>query len=129
MPFEFGGKKIAVIDDDIVVLIGLKRAVRKFENCELIGFEVASDALEALLKQKVDAILCDVLLPDLDGLNLVRELRRSGANSDTPVVIVTGANADDVSFKEGDKAMNATIVLKPLTIDAIGAALSTLEHA
>ncbi len=129
MPFEFGNKKIAVIDDDIVVLTGLKRATRKFENCELIGFDVASDALETLSKEKVDVILCDVLLPDLDGLNLMRELRRGGANMETPIVIVTGANADDLAFKEGERAMNVAVVLKPLSVDAICDALTGLGAA
>ncbi len=129
MPFDFGNKRIAVIDDDIVVLTGLSRAARRYENCDLIGFEMASDALEALAQDKVDAILCDVLLPDLDGLNLVRELRRGGANVATPIVIVTGANADDLSFKDGEDVANVAVVLKPLALDKVGEALAGLQTA
>jgi CheY-like chemotaxis protein len=60
--------------------------------------ETAEDAQAALLaaeRQIFDAILMDVRMPGMDGLEAARRLREDGANSQTPIIAVTGAASPD----------------------------------
>ena len=45
--------------------------------------------IELALKEKPDFILLDIQLPDMDGLEVLKELRKSEINSDTPVIAIT----------------------------------------
>ncbi|MEY7999542.1 response regulator transcription factor [Clostridium sp. Mt-5] len=82
-------KKILIVDDEEHI-------------CELIGFNlkkngykaiVAGDGLNGLKiakEEKPDLILLDVMLPELDGYEVCKEIRRdSGAISSTPIIMIT----------------------------------------
>ena len=82
--------RILVVDDERAVRDALKRAL------ELDGYQVelASDGGEALRSVSVrapDAIVLDVLMPGLDGLDVCRRLRSSG--DDTPILMLTARDA------------------------------------
>lgn len=84
-------EKILVIDDEP----GIQGFVQT--NLERAGFEViqamtAREALDALSGQNPDCIVLDLGLPDMDGLDLCREIRRT---RQTPVVMLT-ARGDDI---------------------------------
>jgi CheY-like chemotaxis protein len=49
----------------------------------------ATQALESLRARRFDAVTLDVLLPDVSGLDLLREIRRDPAHAKIPVVVVT----------------------------------------
>jgi two-component system response regulator MprA len=82
--------RILVVDDDPAVSGSLDRALR------LEGYEVetASDGTEALRSLAVaspDAVVLDLQLPDVDGLEVCRRLRAVG--DDTPVLMLTARDA------------------------------------
>ena len=82
--------RILVVDDDPAVSGSLDRALR------LEGYEVetASDGTEALRSLAVaspDAVVLDLQLPDVDGLEVCRRLRAVG--DDTPVLLLTARDA------------------------------------
>ncbi len=99
---------ILVVDDEpAIVQVIRERLVRE-------GFEVraagsAAAALEAI-EQPPDLILLDLMLPDLDGFNLLRRLRQGG--SDVPVIILT-ARDDDVDVVVGLELGADDYVVKP----------------
>jgi two-component system response regulator MprA len=78
--------QILVVDDEPSVRTALHRALR------LDGYDVdlaanGADALDALSTAARDAVLLDVLMPGIDGLEVCRELRRRGDH--TPVLMLT----------------------------------------
>ena len=78
--------QILVVDDEPSVRTALQRALR------LDGYDVAlagdgEEALAAVAAASPDAVLLDVLMPRLDGLQVCRELRRRGDH--TPVLMLT----------------------------------------
>jgi PAS domain S-box-containing protein len=80
------GLRVLVVDDDLGVCRSL-RDLLMAEGCEVL---VASDglrALEVLERAPVDAVISDVVMPDLDGYDLFMEVRRRGS---TPVILMTG---------------------------------------
>lgn len=70
------------------------------ENLEPLGVTIASakdgiEALELISRVRFDAVLCDVRMPSLDGLSLLKKVREQGA--ETPFIFMTGfADADQM---------------------------------
>ncbi|TMK93324.1 MAG: response regulator transcription factor [Actinobacteria bacterium] len=83
--------KILVVDDERAVRESLRRAL------ELEGYEIdlAADGGEALARlesdAQPDAMILDVLMPGVDGLEVCRELRRTGSR--LPVLMLTARDA------------------------------------
>jgi DNA-binding response OmpR family regulator len=81
--------RLLVVDDDTSVRMQVSMALDDVEVVE--GFRAADVTAEAFA-EPVDAVVVDRRLPDGDGLESVRSLRRNAATADLPVVVIT---ADD----------------------------------
>ena len=115
---------ILVVDDDQAVRDSLKRSL------QYSGYEVASanDGIEALAhlsSHKVDAVIMDVMMPRLDGLETTRMLRQGG--NDTPILILTARDAvgDRV---DGLDAGADDYMVKPFALDELLARLRALTR-
>lgn len=80
--------RVLVVDDDPQVL----RLMRV--NLELEGYDVVSapdgeEALEAVLNERPDVVVCDVMMPGMDGLTVLRNLRSNPRTSKIPFVVVS----------------------------------------
>jgi two-component system response regulator MprA len=115
--------KILVVDDERAVRESLRRAL------ELEGYEIelAADGEEALYRLETDsqpdALVLDVLMPRLDGLEVCRRLRRSG--SSLPVLMLT-ARAEVENRVEGLDAGADDYVTKPFALEELLARLRAL---
>ncbi len=83
---KLGEMRILVVDDEPAV----RRSVRSALTLE--GYEVrlaseGAEALDVLASERVDAIVLDLLMPGLDGLEVCRRLRADG--DPTPVLMLT----------------------------------------
>jgi two-component system response regulator MprA len=115
--------KILVVDDERAVRDSLRRAL------ELQGYEVelAEDGAQALARLGAnghpDAIVLDVLMPGIDGLEVCREIRRSG--SAIPVLMLTARDAigDRV---EGLDAGADDYLVKPFALEELLARIRAL---
>jgi two-component system chemotaxis response regulator CheY len=117
-------KTIMVVDDSIsirqVVGIALKQA----------GYEVldacdGKDALAKLTGQKVNLIISDVNMPNMDGISFVRELKTRPAYKFTPVLMLTTESQEEK--KEQGKAAGARAwMVKPFKPEALLAAVQKL---
>lgn len=87
-------KKILIIDDDEMIL---KSLISLFE---MDGFKVISahdgkEGLEKAKKEKPDAIITDIEMDKLDGINVLHEIRNSGEwGRVVPVVLFTNFDGD-----------------------------------
>ncbi|KKW29584.1 MAG: hypothetical protein A3K06_01980 [Candidatus Doudnabacteria bacterium RIFCSPHIGHO2_01_52_17] len=80
--------KVLVVEDEEILLTGLK------EELESGGYTVqgASDGVEGLEKTKSfkpDLILLDLLMPKMDGMEMLQKLKADSSTRDVPVVILT----------------------------------------
>lgn len=81
---------VAIVDDDAAIRSALGRALR-MENYDVELFEDGLSALKAVQLRAPDAIVLDLQLPDIDGLEVCRRIRRSGDT--TPILMLTARNA------------------------------------
>ena len=82
-------KTILIVDDEPAARYALRRALEsKYRIAEADSAESASDAL---LSEKPDLVLLDVVLPGQDGLSLLKAIREQG--SSVPVLMVSALDA------------------------------------
>ncbi len=81
---------IAIVDDDSAIRTALGRALR-MENYDVELFEDGSSALRQIQLRAPDAIVLDLQLPDIDGLEICRRIRRAG--DPTPILMLTARDA------------------------------------
>jgi two-component system, OmpR family, response regulator MprA len=114
--------RLLVVDDDPSVREALALVL------DLNGFEVATaadgrEAIRTLAVDSPDAVILDVLMPDLDGLEVCRRLRRAGDR--TPVLMLT-ARAEVSERVEGLEAGADDYLAKPFAREELIARLRAL---
>jgi len=77
--------------------------------CEYSGFSaIAADsgksALEALRQTKVDLVLSDVIMPEIDGVELCRRIKAEPLTAEIPVLLVTALRYDNEGVRQGLQA-------------------------
>src|SRR3990172_8501799 len=80
--------KILVVDDDSVTLAWLK-AVLEREGYGVSTATRGAAALEQIARDKPDLVVLDRMLPDIDGLEILRRLRQDPATRDLWVVFLS----------------------------------------
>jgi two-component system chemotaxis response regulator CheY len=120
-------KTIMVVDDSIsirqIVGIALKQA-----GYDVIEGVDGKDALAKLTGQKVNLIISDVNMPNMDGISFVRELKTRPAYKFTPVLMLTTESQEEK--KEQGKAAGARAwMVKPFKPEALLAAVQKLTMA
>lgn len=108
------GKKILVVDDELDILDLLAFNFKK-ENMLVFTADNGKDALLQAKKHSPDIILLDVMLPDMDGMEICEELRKSEDSKDS-LILFLSARGEDYSQLAGFKAGADDYVVKPVRI-------------
>ncbi|MDP6351954.1 MAG: response regulator transcription factor [Alphaproteobacteria bacterium] len=85
-------KRILLVEDDDALRQSLADQLQLHEEFETIEATTGADALEIAKTQRFDLILLDIGLPDFDGREVCRLLRRIGLK--TPIIMLTGADSE-----------------------------------
>lgn len=113
-------KKILIVDDDDALRHSLAEQLQLHEEFSAVEAETGSRALELAKAEHYDAILLDVGLPDLDGREVCRLLRRNGVKS--PVIMLTAMESDADQILGLDAGAN-DYVTKPFKLGVLLARL------
>ena len=109
------GQRILVVEDDVSILAGLSMNL-KFDGYEVIQAQDGTTGLQRALDEWPDLIVLDLMLPQMNGFQLIKELRRRG--SKVPVVILSAKGM------EGDKILGLSLgaddyVVKPFGLQEL----------
>lgn len=116
---------ILVVDDDQAVRDSLARSLQYGSSYEVTTAEDGLEALAKLSSMRPDAVIMDVMMPRLDGLETTRMLRASG--NDVPILILTARDA--VSDRvDGLDAGADDYLVKPFALDELTARLRALTR-
>lgn len=105
-----GTRKILVVDDDDVLRGSLAEQLQLHEEFSCIEAATAAAGLERARNSHVDLVLLDVGLPDMDGREACRLMRKAGVK--VPIVMLTGADTDSDTILGLDAGAN-DYVTKP----------------
>jgi two-component system response regulator MprA len=114
--------KVLVVDDEPAVLVALERALR-LERYEVALARDGAEALDVLAAGSPDAIVLDVAMPGVDGLEVCRRLRAAGDR--TPVLMLTARDAIDDRVAGLDAGADDYLV-KPFALRELQARLRAL---
>ncbi len=108
---------ILVVDDS--------STVRKFVSVSLSmqGFQVVTacdgmDALEKLPTQKIDLVITDLNMPNMDGFELIKSLRESASYKELPIVILTSLS-DSLSKERSIELGVHSFLRKPFSLEKV----------
>jgi CheY-like chemotaxis protein len=112
------GRKVVVIDDDIRNIFSLASALEEY-GVELSYAESGRAGLEVIdAKSDVDVVLVDIMMPDMDGYETIREIRARPELGDLPIIAVT-AKAMKGDRQKCIQAGASDYVSKPVDIDQL----------
>ncbi len=114
------GKKILLVDDDDALRQSLSEQLRLYEEFVIGEAATGGEALEAIKQDYYDVIVLDVGLPDMDGHEVCRLMRRSGVKS--PIIMLTGQTTDADQILGLDVGAN-DYVAKPFRLNVLLARL------
>ncbi len=114
------GKQILIVDDDETLVEMLAEQLRLHEEFQINTVGTGAEALNIAKEDYYDMILLDVGLPDIDGREVCRLMRRNGVRS--PIIMLTGADTDSDTILGLDAGAN-DYVTKPFKFGVLMARL------
>jgi CheY-like chemotaxis protein len=88
--------RILFVDDDPMTLETLRRSVEIFGH-QAIQASSGVQALQVAIDQTPDLIMTDLRLPDMNGLSLVKNLKKDPATASIPVVMLSASVEVDIA--------------------------------
>jgi CheY-like chemotaxis protein len=83
------GRKVMIVDDDMRNIFALTSLLED-RGMVIVSHDNGRDAVSALHEQPgIEAILMDIMMPEMDGIDTIREIRQIPACRDTPIIAVT----------------------------------------
>lgn len=116
-------KKILVIEDDPrtrnMYLDGLET-----EGFEMIGANNGTAGIQQALSHLPDLVICDILMPDIDGFTVLRKLRQNPPTAIIPFIFLTGKGSQE-DFRQGMESGADDYIAKPATVEQLLKAIAT----
>jgi len=103
---------VLVVDDDPLTRRLLQYWLQR-DGYQMIGVNNGREAVSLAKSQMPQLIILDVMMPDLDGWSVLRQIRDSEATRTIPVILLSG-NADFVANDESVLAGAALLMIKPI---------------
>jgi len=119
------GKRILFVEDTPTLLM-LGHAILARSGAEVIDASHGKDALARFEDGDYDLVITDIMMPEMDGYELTRQLRERGFAK--PIIGVTGATVGS----EADRLLDSgadSVLPKPLTLENLNAALRAIDDS
>lgn len=107
-------KKIFCVEDDSNILELIEYTLNSM-NFEFHGFSSGKDFFSAVENDVPDLVLLDIMLPDMDGLEIMKKMKDSSAWCDMPVILVTAKTSQISKIKGLDNGADDYIT-KPFDV-------------
>ena len=113
------GKNVLVVDDDVRNLFALTTVFERY-NINVVTAESGKEAIQIINddKQKIDMVLMDIMMPEMDGYETTQKIRREHKNNTLPIIAVT-AKAMKGDRQKCIEAGASDYITKPLKIDQL----------
>lgn len=82
-------RKILIVDDEESIRLLLARSLESIPSLEVTLAEGHEEALRLTAEHTYDLILLDLLMPGMDGIEVLTRIRGTSANKETPVIIIS----------------------------------------
>src|SRR5574342_216022 len=107
--------RVLVVDDNLSVREVVERALET-KGFELLFASSGEEAMERIGTAMPDLVVCDVAMPDAEGYQICEFLRRHGALSETPVLLLSGI-VNGAVLERAAQVHSSDVLRKPFTAD------------
>lgn len=114
-------RKALVVDDSLTMRNMVSVSIKQ-EGFEVVTAKDGVEALAAAKKEKMDVVITDINMPNMDGIELIRLLRENEGTKFTPILVITTEGGDNV--KQAGKDAGATgWIVKPFNPEVLSRAV------
>lgn len=109
--------KVLLVDDDVQIL----RSLRVYLELENYQVETASDGKEALEKiqeVKPEIVVLDIMMPEMDGFEVLEKMKQDKSMKGVPVIMLT-AKGQDVDVVKGYEMGALSYMTKPFNLNEL----------
>jgi CheY-like chemotaxis protein len=107
-------KTILVIDDDLNLQAMLNLALKN-AGYQVVLASNGQEGLEMVVRDQPDLVICDIMMPTMDGVEMFRQIKERLQDSGTPIIIITALNRKP--WFQDLEAEGAVILQKPFKVD------------
>lgn len=104
-------KRVMTVDDSSTVRKILRQTLEQ-AGYEVLEAEDGQDALQVLDKEAIDLLVTDLNMPNLNGIGLIKELRKIPGRRFLPIIMLTSETEDEIR-REGKAAGASGWIVKP----------------
>jgi two-component system chemotaxis response regulator CheY len=105
---------VLIVDDSKTTQMLVMNALGRIRDVRLLTAANGREALEVVAKNELDLVVTDINMPEMDGIALIREVRKLRDAERLPILIIT-AKAENQARDEGLALGANAYVLKPLS--------------
>lgn len=117
MEEQIESKKILLVDDDEHILRSLEIYL-KMEDFAVITAGGGAEALEKVEKEKPDLIVLDVMMPEIDGFQVLQSLKSKPETESIPIIMLT-AKSQDIDVLKGYQKGVSSYMTKPFNLNEL----------
>lgn len=109
---------VMVVDDNPDIIFAVKKGLESLNlGYEVIGAGGGQECVQLLNQEKPDLILLDIMMPDMDGWDVVAKVRENDQIKEIPIIFLTAK--DDVVSKGMAKLGVEDYIVKPVNIQEL----------
>ena len=120
---EAEGEMLLLVDDDEEILDATSEVLRRL-GYQVLASGDGAEALELLVSHQVSLVIIDIVMPKMNGVELLRRIRAT--NPSIPVIFSTGYDKDDVVLNAGLEQDNTAVLNKPMRVDDLSRQIRTM---
>lgn len=106
--------KVVIVDDNPITLKLIRSILQQREKYLIRSAPDGKKGLELIQKEKPALVITDIMMPEVDGLSLLRELRKQPETQSLPVILLTAKGSGE-DIKEGYREGADYYMTKPFT--------------
>ena len=114
-----GKFNILLVDDNKNNLFVLREVLKDVQDVFILSSETGTDALQITIKNEIHLILLDIQLPDINGFEVARLLKKKEKTMDIPIVFVTAIFRSDENIHKGYELGAIDYIFKPVNEDMV----------
>ena len=114
---DFSKYNVLAVDDIPVNLLLVPKMLSRF-NFRIRTASGGQQALDAVAAEKPDLILLDLMMPGIDGFEVIRRLRADPATADIRIVILSALNSNEDVVKGFNLGAN-DFIMKPIIMEKL----------
>lgn len=109
--------KVLVVDDSLSVRKVVQRALES-KRIEVLSAASGNEALEQIAREAPDLIVCDVIMPDMDGYQICDFVKKHPTLGHTPVLLISGI-VNSTVLERAAKVRSDDVMRKPFAADEL----------